>query len=402
MLIAAAVLGRQLFDRPGALAFTAIIALSPVAADRSVQVKWYGSDLLIACLILILLARYLEAPTRSRYLAIVGLLVVGLAFSYTAVFFILPACWVVWCAGSRAGRWVRLTVCAAAPGVTGVLMWYAFVYPYRNNPNMHQYWLGFFPPSGAAIVRYYLQRSADLALFIYYPSPFSSRLIPIAILLVLMCGTWFLLTSLRDRDNRRKLAAVAAFFPLAALLVLNLLRMYPLGGERTNLFALPSLAILFVAGLEGLGRMVGRIRPVPAAPVVSTALVLWIAACLVSITGESSALAADVPRALQFLHQNSAPGDAVLIHPALDEQFRFYRRLEPCPDGSFVTGGIGWSCCMRTEPFIVGPVPRSASRECLKNSHGVRSIMARPARPEESARSPETGRSSSKPTSRRL
>ena len=357
VMIAAAILGRQLFDRPGALAFTAIMALSPVALGRSTQVKWYGSDLLIVCLILILLAGYLRAPSHSRYLAIVASLIAALAFSYTAVFLVLPACWIVWRAGPRAGQWLRLAACAVSPAIAGFLIWYAFVYPYRNNSNMRQYWVQFFPPAGPAIARYYAHRFADLALFIYYPSTFSSRLIPAGIGLVLIYGAWSLFPSTRNKDSRRELAMATAFFPLATLLTLNAVRLYPLGGERTNLFALPSLAVLFVAGVEGSARLLRRIRPFPVAPILSVALALWIFAAVVSIRGESSAVAADVPQALQFLQQNSAPGDAILLHPTLDEQFRFYRRLAPDPPGEFVTGAVGYTCCMRSGPFIIGPIP---------------------------------------------
>lgn len=353
VMIAAAVLGRRLFDRPGALAFTAIMVLSPVAVDRSVQVKWYGSDLLVACLILILITGYVTVPGLNRYLALIATLVVGLAFSYTAIFFVLPACWAVWRVGSRAARWLRVAGCAAAPGIAGFLIWYTFVYPYRNNPNMKLYWVPFFLPSGLAIARYYAQRFADLALFIYYPNTFFSRLVPIAIGLVLIAGAWFFVSSWRNRDIRREMAIAAAFLPLAALFVLNVLRMYPLGGERTNLFALPSLAILFVAGLEGFARLLKR---VPVTPVVSAALVLWIIVAAQSNMAVSSMQAADVPHALQFLEHNSTSGDAILIHPVLDEQFRFYRRVTPGPTRAFVTGGVGWTCCMRTNPFIIGPI----------------------------------------------
>ena len=353
-MIAAAILGRRLFDSPGALAFTAIMVLSPVAVDRSVQVKWYGSDLLVACLVLILLTNYVKVPSLNRYLALVAILVVGFAFSYTAIFFVLPACWMVWRVGSRADRWLRLAGCAAAPGIAGFLIWYTFVYPYRNNSNMKLYWVPFFPPPGAAIARYYAQRFADLALFIYYPNTFSSRLVPIVIGLVLIGGAWFLLSSWRDRDTRLEMAIAAAFCPLAALLALNTLRMYPLGGERTNLFALPSLTILFVTGLQGFARLLKR---VPVSPIVSAALVLWIIVAAQSSRGESTAQVADVPHALDFLDRNSAPADAILIHPALDEQFRFYRRVTPGPARAFITGGVGWTCCMRENPFIIGPIP---------------------------------------------
>lgn len=225
-----------------ALASSAAWTVNPWLGGAAVAAKQYATDALVTLLLCALADRAVQHPS-IRTLAVSAM--VGLA----AVFFSLSA---VFLGTAIVGAivvliWLREPIsrmhAAGVGAVYGVGLWLVgkVIVAGRSAPALQDYWSHHFLPvtSPSQTLRFLLAVQGPTALAA--PLPFGVA--PLA-LLVLPGLAWLWVT-------RSRFAAVVTLF-LLGLPVASALRLYPMGGYRTDTFLHPLSVLLAATGLHAL------------------------------------------------------------------------------------------------------------------------------------------------------
>jgi predicted membrane-bound mannosyltransferase len=231
-----------------------LVALSPTAIDYSRMLKQYSTDLAFAALLVAMAWRYVDRPSRARFVALAGTLAAGMACAYGAVF---TACGVL----ALTSPLFALAVEGRRPATRDVLRWlvlvaimagvlaveYVWFYLPNNSPELRRFW------QVVSINR----RDNDVLQILFRNfvilarhTPLPTSLYAPGILLGATAVAAGAVMGLVDASRRRVTGIVLCLgaLPAAALLVAGWLDIYP-NFERTSLFLLPGLALL--AGYYG-------------------------------------------------------------------------------------------------------------------------------------------------------
>jgi hypothetical protein len=283
----------------------AIMALNPLVAHYSIFIKHFTVDAVAAACLIFLAAGILAKPsfTKVAWGAVAGF--VAFCMSFTSVIAGgLMVNFGALVAGQKErsqGRavWPFAAVALAFNGA--VLATYVLYLRHVRNPELISFWQSFYVPTESV---------ADALSFLRQGIPTIAK----ASLPELLWPTWPLvfvgLGWLIWKPDRRLLAAFFGLF-YTAWITMSALRMYPLGGERTDIFSFPATIALYCAGVYALTAWHRVIRPVAA---VAAAVVLGVGvlhapgATYFDVEGDS-----DIVRELQARARDI---DAIVLYPS--------------------------------------------------------------------------------------
>ena len=326
-------LGRR-FLPAGAAAFVALLpTFAASLIDLSQRVSEYALALLLATLISLAFARFIESPGARNGLLLALLLPLGAAVHYGFALLILGldlaflielrrvrapqralAAW----AGVHLPLLLASVLALHRLGISRLLRNGAIG---RDSYLANAYWDG----SAASLARLGLSRT--LMLF-DYAHPMGELLLLLAA--VGLLGTW------RERVGRRAATMLLAVFGVT--LAAALAGFYPYGARRHEFFVLPMIYVL-----AGLGfSYVTRLGPAPKARLVALTLVV-----LVSLGGLRESLhqlGTTEPEHLRpvvdALAAARQPGDGLYVYSLGIPAFRYYEQRRDPAAGARLRGGV--------------------------------------------------------------
>jgi hypothetical protein len=355
----------------------AIIAVSlfvfcPDIILYSQSLKQYSTDVLCAVALLALALFHLEKRSgRSFYLAITGFVV--LAFlSYPAILFLpfLLYCAMVGVGDEKSGerskkligpKWSQALLVAAAGIFVSATNYLFFISP-NESPALFEYWSdGFYQGDGlAGLVVFYASRFPTLTGLFFFNNP---GFLEVGLFAVTLVG----LGSLSVRGIRQSgiylSQAVLFMTPIAGVIALNLLRIYPVPtfDHRLLLFAFPITDLMFCLGFQALAHgsavlIASWIKQLKVQTVENTlgalGFIVLVGLLLLFFHLDGLGLFFAVEReqaqeAVGYLAQRVQPDDVLYVHASMGEQFKFYERLTPPAANRVVHGSVGFPCCPR-------------------------------------------------------
>ncbi len=376
-LILIAWLSRSILRSPFAVLCTTLVALSPPAVVFSKELKQYSGDVAASCLVLLVLWRYLERPDGRRFAYLTVALTVALLLSYPAVTFIPIAIAIVaWAEPTSDGnrpialgsRLQRTGVLAALSAALCGANYWLFAKP-NTSVLLDNYWSYGYPRFHRLgdVVRFYTEYFLGMGVCFYLPLDtkdlFKSKLsstgyLSLALVLIVV-GLVVGLAFITLRRNRRNLQALLlCFAPLAALLALNLLHLYPVSSRRLTLFMLPcislALAIVIQSCCETLSRGI-RVRTAaffPALSILTCVVIVFVAGTHADQWSNYWFEDENTGAAFRYLRSHFAPEDTLYIHASIAEPAKLYFRMLQWDPGDVRYGNTGWDCCPRN------PVPQ--------------------------------------------
>jgi len=154
--------------------------------------------------------------------------------------------------------------------------------------------------------------------------------------------------------RKREWTMLICLLPCALLLLAEVSGWYP-ASPRTRLFVRPCFLLALALVANDFYRR-------------SMAVLVTLAAIVVMGWGLNKQFGKghgqpfeDYIAAVDFLHDNVAAGDTLLVHPAAREGFRLYTEIQNWHP-AVVYGDTGWPCCPREH----AAAPRSSSEDAVK------------------------------------
>jgi hypothetical protein len=276
----------------------ALVAFHPTVIEYSRTLKQYSGEMAASAIILLLTVRYLEEPSRRRFVWLVSGFVLMLPMAY-AMAFLLPGVALVM--GSRRGAALIL----AAGAMLGILYWF-FIRP-NMGPQLRAFW-------------------TDNA----------QRITPGLGIALVFCVVALALI--------RKPMMLVTVVPCLLLAAANALQVYP-NSPRTRLFIVPCFVLaILMAGQELLGKR--RLLDIAASIV---ALVFMSNGAWKQVHQHRNQPQEDFAGAVRFLQQHVAPGDLLLVHASVKEGFKLYTVMDHW-NAPVLYGDTGYPCCRRDQP----------------------------------------------------
>jgi hypothetical protein len=372
--LAAAVLRRLVPERAAVLGL-AILAVAPTMVAYSSEAKQYMVEALVALALTWLVLEWLDRPDRRNAgrLALGGAVAVWLSGSAVLVLAgMAPA--LLWHRSPADGRSMRtmLLVCLAWAASFAL----AYVAVYRSasvNPYMARYWSPAFLTPGASAPRHAWLALKDVVWGFLVGhgglarSPEAERYVALCAVAGMACiglGVWRMY---RERGMR---VAVVPVGPLAATLLASMLGLYP-AGQRLLLFAVPTIVILGVAGLEAAADRLSEAWSRRAWWVTSGLVVLPLLAVTIlqlTVLDSSSRMRQLVAR----LSGRRAAGEPVYVFSRALPAWGFYATAWSAPDRArleFINRvGSAGGPAFENAPSRGGPVGPSEGEELVYRS----------------------------------
>jgi hypothetical protein len=317
---------RRLVSEPFAIVTSALLAFHPTAIEYSRTCKQYSAEMAMSAVILLALVRYLENPSRRRFVWMVGVFVIALPLAWAVIFLFPGVVIVVWAKGGvRRAGWL-------AAIMTGwlALLYLVFI---RENlaPQLRAFW-----------------------------SATAKPLSPGLIAALVFC----LIAAIRA-VYRRNWVQIAALLACLLFTIADLLRMYP-AEPRSRLFLLPCFLVVAAAIAQDLFNWLVRMTSPPqrvanAAGIALALLVvgLGVDAGRKQIRDHRERPEEDYQGAVAMLHRRVRTSDLMLVHASVLEGFRLYTALEGWRDNHAITGSTGAPCCARNR----NAMPHSSNAE---------------------------------------
>lgn len=244
------VLVHRLTRRPWAAALgAAIMASAPLTAVLAVRVKHYTLDALVTIGVLLAATRLFRAESFGRFTVWAGLIASGVLVSYASVFLGVTVLCValvgVWLDGDRIQRRGAVTTMTLVLlGLVG--LFFTGYVGESSRPVMVEYWGPYFPGSGGwAGAGAFLVRRVPSLLLGAVPAWAGP-----AVLLAPLGLVWLWRAGLV-----RLCLALAGFY--GAVAAAAVLRLYPLGAGRTDVFSFPVTTLLICLGTVLLIESIG-------------------------------------------------------------------------------------------------------------------------------------------------
>lgn len=318
--------------QPWAAVFAAsLLAASPSLAAFSMRGKHYSIDALSVALLLILMVRTNLAKQGLSSFSVVAICVLPFSFASSIVSTLFVNSFILFRL-LQYGTWTnRKKELATWAGFhLALALFYLLVLNRQRNPALVLYWSDHFPHSLAQMGSGFetlLQGVIPGAL--RTPSPKLYLLLGVGILLMATA----LISLLRTRTHRAM--GLALFLVYPAVGTMAALRLYPLGGLRTDIFTYPVTALLLATGLAQLTRSLMRNRAATLAG-LGTCLILGILA----IRPEFLGMEIRYPRnpsgqnLVSIIEQTFQPGDTLIVQPHKTFLLCYYTtwpiKIQPC------------------------------------------------------------------------
>jgi len=283
----------------------AIMALNPFVAHYSIFVKHFTIDAVATACLILLAAGILTKPTFSKLAwgAVASFLAFTMSFTSVIAGGLLVNLGTLAIARKERYQWRAVwpaaTVALAFNGA--VLATYALYLRHIRNPDLISFWESSYMSTDSV---------ASVLAFLREGIPTIAK----SALPELLWPTWPLafvgLAWLTWKPSRRMLAAFFGLF-YVAWITMSALQIYPLGGERTDIFSFPATIALYCTGFYSLTAWHRAARSVAAvATVVMLAMGLMLAptATYFDVEGDS-----DIVRELQARARDN---DAIVLYPS--------------------------------------------------------------------------------------
>ncbi len=240
-------LARYVVPGPMALVPLAMLTFAPSALRYANEARPYSMDVLIAVVLPLLAIRLTAQPTNDRRWWLLGLGgAVSMLASSPAIFAAaaIGAALIATPAirGSRAGQ-IRLAVLGVAWVAVFITIYLTILKP-AETPALDRFWAGAFPDGHpASLVRSWMPP----VLAVFWPDGVERPSLAFGLLALTSAGGLLVL------GRRRGLAEPLLLLgPAVAVSAAALLHVYPLRSVRVTLFAVPSLLLMFWAGITAL------------------------------------------------------------------------------------------------------------------------------------------------------
>ena len=307
-LVAIPLMGRVVFMVTGhhgaALVAAALTALNPYLVEFSISTKPFTADFVVCCLVLLAAAEVIRRPSMATQgrLVIVGL--AGFLFSYPSVIFSVAAVAVAWLFSVRTLR-DRPRIFGGVTVLTvlfGVILgaWFILHVRPQLGPSIRAYWeMGYMPVSSIAAGCGFLVENGWQAVSGAMPARCA-----ILALLAIPGLVWLL------ADRSRRAIGLMVMVAVIGVVMASVLRLYPIGGGRTDVYSFPMTIMLVSCGLVALLSLLPRGRE---AGILSAAAALaW--ACVFPPVAEYDTRV-DAKKWVETLSEEIQREDGLVIHP---------------------------------------------------------------------------------------
>lgn len=337
-------LSRYLF-RSGAarLLFVFILALHPCAIDFSKEFKPYSISLFLHLSLLLLALRYLELPTTRRLTWVLATALLGgffaqdLVFAYPGLFVLL---------GFSALRKDRRHLLALAGGAGAIVLslvaQYLLLWRYVTTHDVDdwaaKYSVFYTRDTGQSFAAWALHHYYEMAGFpgfrraLWRPGPLDRQ--ALELLVSVDAAVWAILHLLGVAVllRRRRTEAVLLLTPLATLWLFNLLRVWPIGVFRANIFVIGYFAAVACMAFEGARSATPRLwDALPALVLVFVPLAVldrnWSAKKGALTSGSTFPDALD--ELLQLKRADKHGRETLLLDRRSCEPYRYYTEFHP-------------------------------------------------------------------------
>lgn len=345
-LAVTAVVLRRLLSTPAALIGIALAASNYWVIKYGQQVKQYGSDLLSAAVMLLVLEMMIRRGAGTRSLLLVGLTGAIAAFASFPAMFWFPSC-VAACALADSDRrrgLARAGLLALWLGACLAILYFSFL-----QPNMD-------PRQFRSLAQEFFDARHPISSLLSLHRSFGALLIPVSNSLT-MPATWLAAAilvfgaarSLRGsmRSDRAALAVLlGCALPIVVAVTISAAKLYPLFTfSRFLIWSVPCCAVLIGYAVEPAIRRweshhTGRLIRfgVPAACLGAVLLSQFIVFAFPRPFEQNR-------DAVEFMRTHAREADVLYVHGGMREQFLYYRRLLSWNSGEVQHGITGWPCC---------------------------------------------------------
>ena len=293
----------------------AVLVFFSAEVEYSHSVKQYSGEAAATALVLLAAVGYFQDPSPRRFYWLAGVIAVAMPLSYPTVFLLPGILLAVLCLDRR-----RALLLGAVCAVVLAILYVWFIRP-NLAPELRVYWAW--------------DRESGF-----------SRGTAAALLAAAAMAVWAVLALFKGKRGAREWTAIMCLAPCLLVAASAALNWYPLS-YRTRLFVLPCFLLVTMMYAQDL---CGRSR---LADVVALALVLVTAAVGIrtQLRAHPNLPKEDVDGAVGFLKKTVGANDLLLIHPSVEESFRFYAAMDGWHDAPGRFGDTGWPCCPRGKPL---------------------------------------------------
>ena len=352
-IVVAALLGRRLFGRWGAVLCAVMAAFAPAAVRYSSEVKQYSSDLLLSTLLL-LVAPVGAARSARPWVVWAAVGAFAVWFSHPAVFVLVATAAVIGLAALRDGDRSTLVALieASAAWLTSWLVVYLVALRHlSNNAFLRSYWAYVLGPRpltvGSTLHWLGIALSGMVAdpghlvpqSFIVNPRQVLPALAVAGVGVAMLAGL-----AVMGWDARRRLWAGIVVATIAMTLVAALADLYP-PRARLALFLLP----LFWITLTALVLLPATRQRIDQRGALAVAVVAAVAALAGPLAGTWSLArhpydTADIRAAMQYVHAHREPGDEVWVQFPEEMDAEFYAPITATTPDHQIDDGLREGC----------------------------------------------------------
>jgi hypothetical protein len=304
-----------------------LLAFSPPSLRYAQELKQYSSELLVVVALLLIAETVTRWPSRRTVMALFAIAVCGVWFAHAAIL-VLPAVVLRLAVGSvdqaDRSRQLRLALSLGAAATLSFSVEYALILRHVAHHDYYQrFWHASLASDAEPAVVFVVRRLGELCTFLM------GYRADIGWILAALFSLGLVWATLRRRLD---LIAYAAL-PILTTALLALLRLYPFGGNRTNLFLFPCVVLGAAAG----------IRYTPTGPrcrrVCEGILLLAAAAFALHRTSawlRTPYLREELRLPVQTYLRHRLSGDYTYVYSGARQAFRYYAR--PASDSRTIYG----------------------------------------------------------------
>jgi hypothetical protein len=269
-LLLIGVLARRFCSIPFVLLTTLFVAINPLIAWYSTEVKQYSFDFLAAVVFLLMGSAFIRRPTPTMLWAWGAACAFSVFFSYTILVF-LPVLILVSATmyvGRRRQaeaakehpslRFVDLVFANLLPGAAGAFVYVYMILPQANLPAFERFWSANYYASSGASLAFYV-RSAFGEMFAVFPGISATPAGIVGLLTVAATGLYAAVQSTGNDVARKWALSFLLALPVIVLAVLNALEKYPVREFRLTFFLIPGALLVLALGLEQFARGIGAL-----------------------------------------------------------------------------------------------------------------------------------------------
>lgn len=288
------------------------IAANPLITSYSLRVKPFILDSFIILLILLLSTRCLERKDKESLYFLSILSALAIFVSYVSLFLSVFAVGILhWRLLAEKNVPKKAVIVSCLGYYVLFLVMYVFLIKGRGNPSLYVYWKEYYIPVESAKSCAEFLKNKGL---MFFKGAFISKFSWLAVFIPL--GIFRLIF---DKEKRPIGLSIVCFY--ASIIAAGVLKIYPIGGGRTDIFTFP---ISIFAAVVGVWTFAKRFK---------WSGVLLCAAVIVLFVKDSNTRA-EYPNnfnkeAVQLLNKQEKSDDAIIIFPWANWAVGYYGKWKP-------------------------------------------------------------------------